>query len=101
MKFKVEDLIVRIQKERDTHQTIFYKAMEVYRQELLKQVEEYIKNIKQGRITTTQRLPVPEEHTKDFNTILDMLLLTVDEEIELNKSEFECYVCGNWSRNLL
>lgn len=97
MRFRVSELIVRIQKERDAHKANFDKAVEVYRQELLEVVEGYVARVKKGELVhILHHLPVPEEHTKDFDLILDMLKTTQDMDIEFNKSEFDSYVRGNW-----
>lgn len=97
MKFNVDQLIGRIQTQRDEHQQVFNDAVEVYRKELLAQVESYVIRVKKGELVLLiHHLPVPEEHTKDFDLILDMLNSTRDETIELNKNEFDCYVRGNW-----
>ena len=97
MKFDVDLLIAKIQKERDNHQQVFNDAVEVYRKELLVKVEDYLQRIQKGELVfLLHNLPVPEEHTKDFDLILDMLSSTQDTTIELNKNEFDCYVRGNW-----
>jgi hypothetical protein len=48
-------------------------------------------------------LPIPEEHTRDFDRVIEMMEWTLNDEVELHESEFDQYVRNewNWARSFL
>ena len=41
-------------------------------------------------------LPVPQNHSKDYDQVIRMLELSVDGEISIRSDEFACYVMDDW-----
>jgi hypothetical protein len=60
-------------------------------------LEGRIRDLKRGRhIDQYLRLPEPEDHTDDYDRVLAMAEMSVDEEIELNADDFAMYVMDQW-----
>jgi hypothetical protein len=41
-------------------------------------------------------LPFPEDHTKDYDHIIAMVEMSVDDLFELNQNDFARYVLDDW-----
>ena len=46
--------------------------------------------------TLNFNLPKPENHLEDYDRVLDLLKMTLDEELELREHEFNCYIRDQW-----
>ena len=92
------DIVVVLKKNRDEHRTIFLSAVEGYRKRAIEILEENIAIIKKGKLERLYvTLPVPEDHTKDYDRAIKMLEMSVDLEIELSEKDFKQYVLDDWS----
>lgn len=49
------------------------------------------------RVRTKTELLVPEDHTDEYDQLLEMLAMSVDDEVELTAQEFAQYVRDDWS----
>lgn len=100
MKVKVnkEDLLKVLKENRETHRSLFLKALEGYREEVIKLLTVNLNNVKAGKqIVTFLQLPVPKDQTSEYDQIIRMLGMSVDEDFELEDHEFKCYVLDEWS----
>ena len=89
-----EDLV----KNKAAHRAEFEKALEGYRTRCIELLEEHIDRIKKGKVEVVQVfLPVPEDHTDDYDKALLTLDWTVFDEVVLSIREFDMYVRDNWS----
>lgn len=90
-------LIKTITQNREVHRTTFLKAQEVYRERMIGELDLALKNAREGnRIKRAFSLPVPEDHTEDFDTALKMLQWHQGDQIELDHREFQMYVEDKW-----
>jgi len=99
MKSKINKstLIKTIQKNRDSHRAIFEKAIKAYQKKLEKILLDKLEQVKKGsKIKTYFNLPEPEDHTKDYDRVLQMLEMEVGDTIELEENEFSQFVMDNW-----
>ncbi len=92
-----DTLIEVMTKNREQHRDAFEEAFDGYHKECIRVLEE---NLAQFRAGTRKRLEwresPPEDHTKDYDRVLKMLAMSVDDEIDLLSNEFECYVQDDW-----
>jgi len=73
------------------------KAQEGYRKRVIQELNQALEDAKAGRQITTQiRLPAPEDHTADYDRVIRMLEMSVDDELEITSHEFDWYVMDNW-----
>lgn len=95
---KRDKLLEELKKNREEHTSIFLEAVEGYRKEALELLEENIEMVKAGKIINLQiMLPVPEDHTIDYDRVIKMIELDVRDEIELEEFEFSQYVMDDWA----
>ena len=90
-------LLKALRENRDKHRAVFEEAMEGYRTQAIKILEEHIERIKankpeQVRIT----LPMPEDHTDDYDRVIQMIEWSLDAEVWLDGHEFDQYVRDEW-----
>lgn len=98
VKIKREDLLRNVQLNRSKHRNLFLKAQEGYREEVIEELDKMLKEAREGkRIRRLIELPEPVDHTSDYDRVIRMLEMSVDEEIELTSVEFDQYVMDNWS----
>lgn len=94
-KDKVVDIILT---NRDAHRAVFEEAMEGYEARSVELLQEHIARIKKGkRERIVVSLPVPEDHTEDYDRVLSILDHDTRDEVELDARSFDQYVRDNWS----
>lgn len=90
-------LIETLIHNRDEHRSIFEKAQEVYRERMIEELDRALSEAKAGRkIIRAFSLPVPEDHTEDFTTAIEMMDWETGDEVELDQLTFQTYVQNQW-----
>ena len=94
-KDKVQAIILT---NRDAHRAVFDEAMDGYEARSIELLQQHIDRIKRGkRERIVVSLPVPEDHTDDYDRVLSILEHDTREEVELDARLFDQYVRDNWS----
>ena len=95
---KKDVLIKTIQENRGNHRAIFEKAIKAYQKKLEEILLDKLKRVRKGsKIQMYFSLPQPEDHTKDYDRILQMLNMEIKETIELEENEFSQFVMDDWA----
>lgn len=95
---KKDELLAKMKTNRDNHRGVFEKAQEVYRAQIIKELDQMLDDAKQGRkIKRMVMLPEPEDHTSDYDRVIAMLEMSVDDEIDLAEHDFQQYVLDHWA----
>jgi hypothetical protein len=98
VKVKRTDLLEKIKANRDGHRDLFLKAQEGYRLDFIAELEQHLKDARERKkISRAVSLPEPQDHTEDYDAVIAMLEMSVDEVIELDASSFQQYVLDKWS----
>lgn len=93
-----DKLVETLTANRDAHRAIFEEALEGYKTRSIELLEEHIERIKKGKVERIMvSLPVPEDHTDDYDRALTSLEWSIFDEVELSMREFDQYVRDNWS----
>lgn len=91
------NLLGRIQKNRQTHKEQYENAVEEYKQAVIVELEEWLEKAKAGKdVRRMTVLDKPEDHTEEYDRVIDMLEMSVDEEITLDANSFNQYVRDEW-----
>lgn len=94
---KVSELLETLKKNREAHNAIFLEAVEGYQKEAVRILEEHIARIKKGtREQVYVSLPVPVEHTFDYDRAILMLKMHQGETFELDEQSFAELVMDEW-----
>lgn len=94
---KKNDLLTILRRNRENHSATFEEAVTVYQAELLRVLEQKIEDVRAGRkVAHVITLPTPEEHTADYDRVIRMLEMSLDDEVELDEHQFDEYVNDQW-----
>ena len=107
VKVRKFDLLVKICANKEKHIKEYKEACEGYRQQALVKIDEVTKHLvhkvqslKEGEYiglaSISFGLDVPQSHEKDYNQVIMMLEMSIDEEVTLKSDEFACYVMDDW-----
>lgn len=101
VKVNKAQLIAKITEERDKHKALYDEAVEVYKERFVAEAQRYaeeaVKRAARGKaFTMFNWLPVPEEHTEDFDRALQMLEWELGDEVVLDESDFRTLVQNQW-----
>ena len=90
------DLIERLKANRDEHRAEYDAACSVYRDRCIAEIENMLADARSGVIRRNLTLPIPEEHTEDYDRAIDMLEWAQSDTIELTQQEFATLVRNQW-----
>lgn len=103
--FEVEDLLGKLRENQITHTKEAAEAREGYYRQLEDKVVRLLSSIREAsesgstdeKVNTYDiNLSFPEDHSKDYGRIIDVLEMTTAKTVKLTLSEFDKYVRDNW-----
>ena len=97
VKVKRSDLLDRVRKNRATHRGIFEQAQSAYRAKAIELLDGMLKDARHGgKFARAVMIPEPEDHTEDYDRVIAMLEMSVDDEVEIGAHQFDQYVMDRW-----
>jgi len=91
------DVLEQLRKNRELHHSIFLEAVVGYREEVIRQLETHLEEIRSGKPKRTSiHVPSPEDHTQDYDNAIEMLEMSVDDVIELDSDAFMAFYKDQW-----
>ena len=97
VKITKAELLGILTKNRAEHRDIFLTGQTKYREAAIRILDEALADAKAGKkIRRSIGLVAPEDHTADYDRVIRMLELSVDDTIVLTSAEFEQYVMDRW-----
>jgi hypothetical protein len=91
------ELIEKIRANRDEHRSMFIKAQERYREAMIAELDRALQDARDGKkIRRAFSLPVPEDHTQEFDTAIEMLEWEKATEVKITQQDFQRYVQNRW-----
>jgi hypothetical protein len=97
VKVKREELLTKVRANRDAHRDLFLKAQEGYRKLVIEELDRMLADAKAGRkVSRSIDLAEPVDHTFDYDRVIMMLEMSVDDTVTLDALEFNQYVMDNW-----
>ena len=97
VKVNVVALKDKVVANRATHRAEFEKALVGYRLRLMAELEIRIEDLRAGRAVDQYiRIPVPEDHTGDYDQIITMLEMSEDPVVVIDYRTFRQYVMDEW-----
>ena len=108
VKCKTSELLEKVRANRKTHIAEYAEAVEGYKDQAKAAIEKAmirlkarIDDLKGGEVLALHHisfdLAVPENHAKDYDQVILMLEMSVDEVLTIRSDEFACYVMDDWS----
>lgn len=90
-------LLERLKTNRKAHVKQFNEALEGYRDLVIEELNQSLRDAKLGKhFRTFIQLVEPQNHTPDYDAIIDQVEWHEAEIIELDRSEFNHYVRDDW-----
>lgn len=90
-------LLLKIKENRDRHRSVFEKALAAYQAKTIVHLERCISDLRDGRqIDHFIRMPIPEDHTSDYDRVITMLEMDIHPTVEVTEMDFRCYVMDEW-----
>jgi hypothetical protein len=90
-------LITKMAENRDNHREVFEAALDGYRDEATRILENKIKALAAGKNPDIRiLLDRPTDHTRDYNRVIGMLEAHTGDTIELDEQTYAQYVDDDW-----
>lgn len=108
VKVRREELLVRVRENRLAHIKEYKEGVAGYKEaakeaiaKAMRRLASQVDELEEGEIlqltAVTFNLAVPQNHEKDYDQVIAMLEMSVDDELEIMSDEFACYVMDDWS----
>lgn len=96
---KVEKAVLldKLIANRDAHVVEYNEAVAGFRLSVITELEDYLSIARTGnKIRTSIKFDEPVCHEDDYNTIIEMLEMSIEDELYITMTEFKQYVQDNW-----
>lgn len=99
LKIKVnkKDLLESLHRNRDKHATDYAKAKKGFVKLLEKELRNKLHDLQEGKkVELSFENEKPKSYLKDYDDVIGMLELSVDNELTLNHQQYKQYVQNEW-----
>ena len=97
IQIKRNDLLKALKENRINHREIFEKSLVGYKKEAIKRLGNLLEELRRGvPVYIYWELPLPKDHTEDYDRVIRMMEMEIREVIEISESEFAQYVMDDW-----
>ncbi len=94
---KKEELLEALKANRDSHRSEFLKAQAGWKAIILEELERRLADARNGlKVMASFHYPEPEDHTKDYNRVIRMVEMEVENKITMGEREFSQFVMDDW-----
>lgn len=98
IKVQKAELLQKLLDNREAHVAEYNEALEGFKKERIRELEKFLVNaIEEKEVPQSITFDVPKSHESDYTTVIEMLEMSVDEEIYITMQEFRQYVQDKWS----
>lgn len=95
---KRTDLLLVLKANRDKHRGIYEQAFDKYRAAVIAETERMLDEFKAGGIRRIYvNLPVPEDHTDDYNAVIGLLENSTETVVQLDVGDYTQFYMDDWS----
>ena len=95
---KKADLLTKLYVNRSLHMEALAIALVGYRDKSISKLKKMLKAAEAGESFDTKTgLPVPEDHTKDYDRVIQMLEMCVADEITITENQFRQFIQDEWN----
>ena len=92
-----QELVTVLTANREKHRGKFLAAQDAYRTTVIEILDQRLADARAGKkIDLAFRLPVPEDHTADYDRELRMLGMEIGDTVTLKDWEFKQLVMDQW-----
>jgi hypothetical protein len=92
-----DELLKVLTENKAKHVQIFNDALEGVRVEYKKLLQREMDKLDSGKeVKSSVSVTMPRSHEEEYDEVIQMLTMSVDDEIELTRHEFQQYVQDKW-----
>lgn len=92
-----EDLLKKVKHNYASHRQKFEEAIEGYKAKAVQLLQDHVERIlADAPEKVVVSLPWPEDHSDDYERVIEMLEWSEDDQLELNEHQFATYVLDQW-----
>ena len=92
-----EKLIAKLAENKAKHREAFDLALEGYREKNIQLLEEHLDRLRKGsKEAVFVHLPLPEDHTADYDALIDALSVQSFDQVALPMEDWRCYYRDEW-----
>ena len=92
IKVRKAELLEKIKANKNKHIETFNKAIVAYKEEALKQLAEQTVRVNDGKLDARLNLITPVNNSEEYDKLLLMFEMEVEDIVELEQAEFNQYV---------
>ncbi len=96
---KKDELLEKLKDNRDKHRLMVLKAQKGFKIAAKKKLEELLAKVNSNRLVdfyTLHELNQPMDKTEDYDRVIEMLEMEIENEVKVSESEFRCFVQDKW-----
>lgn len=94
---KKAELLEKVRANRDAHQAIYDEAKAGYKALAVAELKKHLKDVERGAMQVIHiTMPAPVNQIRDYDRIITMLEMEVEDEVELDETQFSQYVMDDW-----
>lgn len=91
------ELVEVLRSNRDKHRGIYKEALVAYKAAVIAETTRQLDEFSAGKIVRIAiNLPVPEDHTEDYDAVIGLMELSAEETVTLNTDDYACYYLDQW-----
>lgn len=91
------ELLAKITENRELHAAVYREALEGWKAATLQLLNYQVSELQDGRVPKLGGWDlIPTDHTADYDQVITMLEMSVDDIIELDEEQFAQYVMDRW-----
>jgi hypothetical protein len=90
-------ILKALRENREEHRAAFEDALDGWHEQVQAALKEQLKRVREDKRHNPQwYLPMPQDHTRDYDHAIELLEYSLDEEFELSAREFAQFVRDDW-----
>lgn len=101
VKVEREKLLHKLRENREKHKTEYDDVVQGWMDAVKKEAQKIVELAEAGKLESIKGIQnhhaKPENHVPDYDSVIEMLEMTGDLEIELDQDDFNTFVRDEWS----
>jgi len=90
-------LLEKIKENREKHRATFEEALEGWKNRVIEELQNAVQEAKDGcKFDTYFNLPQPEDHTPEYDAVIEQIEWNEEEKIVLDFLQFNMFVRDDW-----
>jgi protein-tyrosine-phosphatase len=96
IRVKTAELLSALEANQATHRATFEEAWDKYEAAMKARFKEAMAELRKGRWPGAIGLPIPQDHTRDYDRVITMVRMTQSDLVELQEADFARFVMDDW-----